>query len=185
MAKNKIFLHVGPEPRTLTHTDLIDHSTLLAGAGCLVPTIAQQALDSAATEMLRTHRAHGLHRRDVEGSWAGITRGLWRLGIDVAISQPRFAEADGDQFALVLDHLAGLEVHVILLNRAGTSTLPGWTTQVPESRLHVREIEDDAAAIDLAETITGVIWAVRRNDEQGRISRLRVFSQRRRTSRAA
>ncbi|WP_110208448.1 hypothetical protein [Nocardioides daejeonensis] len=186
MAKKKLFLHVGPEPRALTHADLSQHRALLAGAGCLVPEIAQPALDAAATEMLRNHRARGLSRREVEGAWAGITRGLWRLDADMAIAQPQFAEADVDQFALILDHLAGLDVHVMLLLRADeVGTIPAWSRLLPAPRLHVREIEEGAAPIDLAEALTGVVWAVRREDEQGRTSRLRAITQRRRTLPAA
>lgn len=185
MAKNKLFLHVGPEPRSLTHADLAGHRALLAGAGCLVPQVQQSALDAAATEMLRTHRAQGMRRREVEGAWAGITRGLWRLGTDVLLSQPQFAEATDEQFALIVDHLAGVELHVVVLTAPATRSLPAWSGSVPASRLHVREVEDDAAAVDLAETLTGVVWAVRHPRTQSRTPRLRALARRRRTLRAA
>lgn len=189
MAKNKIFLHVGPEPRALTHADLTEHRSLLAGAGCLVPHVAQSALDAAASEMLRNHRALGLRRRDVEGAWAGVTRGLWRLGTDVVISQPQFIDADDEQFALISDHLAGLDLHVVVLTRDDRpAPLPTWaTTRLAADRLHQRDVTDDAAAIDLAETLTGIVWSVRRNTEHARLIRSRRWlpAARRRTPRVA
>lgn len=184
MAKHKIFLHVGPEPRALTHADLVEHRHLLAGAGCLLPQIDRRALDAAATEMLRNHRSLGIRRRDVEGAWAGVTRGLWRLGVDVLISQPQFAEADDDQFDLLADHLAGLDLHV-LVTRTGGIALPRWAARVPQARLHVREVTEDAGAIDVAETLTGIVWTLRRHDESARSSGLRALTKRLRPAPAA
>lgn len=156
MAKNRLLLHIGPTPAT-TQADLEAHRSLLANAGLHLLEAAPEDLDAATWEMLRTHRDVGLDRRDVEGSWAEITRQLWRGQRDVVISVPAFADADLGQAALILDHLAGLETHVAISGpAAGTTEITGrWARLLPARNLHVLDL-DDGATIDVAESLAGI-----------------------------
>ncbi len=165
MAKNLAFLHIGPTPSGLTHADLVEHVDLLAGVGTHLPVISPDTFGRAALEILREHRAAGLSRREVEGAWAAITRDLWRDKRDVVLIQSRFSDVDAEQAALVLDHLAGLEVHVVATPVEGASLgfLDAWSSVLRPGTLHLRELADDASGVDVAEAIAGVVLTVRRS----------------------
>ncbi|MFS3127423.1 hypothetical protein ACLM5J_03360 [Nocardioides sp. Bht2] len=162
MAKNRLVLHIGPT-LDIDQVELEAHRTLLADAGLHLLDVAADDLEAASREMLRTHRAVGLERRDVEGSWAEITRHLWRGQQDVVVSMPTYADADLGQAALILDHLAGLETHVAITGTDATATeIAGrWARLLPARNLHQLALEDDAAAIDLAESLAGVGHLIR------------------------
>lgn len=162
MAKNRLVLHIGPT-LDIDHLELEAHRALLADAGLHLLDVAAEDLEAARREMLRTHREVGLERRDVEGSWAELTRHLWRGQGDVVISMPAFAAADLGQAALILDHLAGLDAHVAISGPdAATTEICGrWARLLPARNLHRLTLEDDAAAIDLAESLAGVGHLIR------------------------
>ncbi|CAM3323732.1 hypothetical protein NODU109028_11620 [Nocardioides dubius] len=156
MAKNKLLLHIGPAP--VDAGSLAPHRDLLSVTGLHLLDVAPEDLEAATVEMLRRHREVGLERRDVEGSWAEITRDLWRGQRDAVLSAPGLCDADLGQAALILDHLAGLEVHVAVTGSvtARSDVAQRWGRLLPALRLHQIELDDDAAAIDLAEALTGV-----------------------------
>ncbi len=187
MAKNLVFLHVGPSPLGVTHADLLPYADLLEGVGTRLPVVPASELERAALEILREHKSAGLKRGEVEGAWAGITRDLWRDKQDVVFSQPRFAALTAEQAALVLDHLAGLEVHVVVTPVEGGSLsfLDAWAAVLRPDTLHIREVADDAVAVDVAETIAGTVLAVRRTVFAKGARKPRLLAVRRRGTRAA
>lgn len=187
MAKNLVFLHVGPGPLGVSHADLLPYVDLLKGVGTQLPVVPATEMERAALEILREHKSAGLRRGEVEGAWAGITRDLWRDKQDVVFSQPRFAGVNVEQAALVLDHLAGLEVHVVVTPVEGGSLafLDAWAAVLRPGTLHIREVADDAAAVDVAETIAGVVLAVRRTVFAKVARKPRLPVVRRRGTRAA
>lgn len=162
MGRRTALLHLGPHA---PHRPLAAHCDLLANAGCVTPEDAA-ALEAAAVEMLRRHRTAGLRRREVEGAWAGLCRRAHRTGRDTVLSQPRFAEATAEQAALILDGLAGFEVHLVLTTYADSAPLADlletWAPLLPAGRVHVRRLEAGAGSVDLAEQLAGIALALRR-----------------------
>src|SRR5262245_1559400 len=76
MGKQKAFLIVGL-PHTgvpLLTAALEQHRTALLEQGVRVPARSADEAFRAAVELRREHKAWGLRRRDVEGTWAGICR---------------------------------------------------------------------------------------------------------------
>ena len=167
MAKNKVFLHIGTTP-TPGIDPLIGHDELLAQAGLIGAPCPDSVRHFAILEMLEQHRDAGLTRRDVAGNWASITRNWWRGRTDLALSMAEFAEASRDQAALIVDHLAGLELHVVITMDADQPDdllVARWSRLLKPGRLHVIDLEADATDVDLAETITGVAHVVRHRSQ--------------------
>lgn len=162
MPKNKLLLHIGAMPDAGTPAELaveLDaHRDLLAAAGLHLLDTDPEDVDAATVEMLRRHRDVGLERRDVEGSWAELTRHLWRGQRDALLSIPGFADADLGQAALILDHLGGLEVHVAISGTADVrdDIAQRWSRLIPGVRLHHIDLDEDAVVIDLAESLAGI-----------------------------
>lgn len=176
MAKKKFFLHIGRAASTATQQSLLDHRALFAGAGVAVPAAAAEDLEAAAMEMLRSHAQHGIRRCDVEGAWAELTRDLWRGPTDAVLTLPSLHAADADQAALVIDHLAGLAVHVIVTSPTDApddALVNRWARLVKPGALHVVDLDDDADALDLAEALTGVALVVARRSAVRPTARLR------------
>jgi hypothetical protein len=115
MAKHTAYLHIGPGIRGVEapHEALVADPHL-AACGVVVPAVDQADMDRADIEIRRRHKALGLRRKDVEGSWALVCREAFRSRSDVLISQPGFVEADFHQVALALDGLVGLELHLLV-----------------------------------------------------------------------
>lgn len=160
MAKKKAYLIVGPAlPRVdELHETLAAHADVLSEAGLALPEITPADLFHADVELRRTHKAEGLRRKDVEGAWARVCRRAERTGSDVLIAQDRFAAADDDQAALLLDGLAAFRVHVVVTSAEGADdVLAAWTSRVKPERLHqvegttVDEVLGEVAALALRE----------------------------------
>ncbi|MBB6628273.1 hypothetical protein H5V45_13175 [Nocardioides sp. KIGAM211] len=122
MVKRTAYLHIGP---THTRSEVLDDALaastdLLARHGVRRPVRSAEEMLSAAVEIRRTHQHWGLRRKDVEGTWSRIARRAWKGRNSVVLVQPHLAGATRDQIALLLDALAGFDVHVIL-----TATPPG------------------------------------------------------------
>lgn len=127
MARKTAILHVGPQVVELSQT------------GLAVPGVTPARMFHAALDIRRTHKEHGLRRRQVDGAWAEVCRAAKRCRSDVLISQPYFAEAAPEQAALALDMLAAFKVYVVLTpTDAGAVTgLDTWAALVRPERLHV------------------------------------------------
>lgn len=152
-SKRKAFVHIGLDDGS---GDFIDgaldlHAHALAELGIRSPAVSGEEMFRAALEILRTHRDWGYQRAEVEGAWTTITRRGHQGKDTLVFSQSLLAGARPEQVALLVDALAGFEVHVVVTVRApGVSTIPAdprydlgaalasWTTAVrrPE-RLHV------------------------------------------------
>lgn len=165
MAKQRAFLHVG-----LPHSggDVID-SALRRHAGTArglvddrgrrvrLPARSEMEMFNAAVEMRRDHKAWGLRRKDVEGSWARLCRRAIKNKDTVVFSHHLLAGLPPEGIALMVDQLPGCAVHVIVTVGAPdpraamfpedydlTSVVDRWSAAVrkPE-HLHLIQVAPD------------------------------------------
>jgi len=133
MARRKVFLHLGLAGTGAAFLEpaLVAHAEGLAGVGVNVPAISEEELFRLALEIRRAHQEHGYDRIEVEGTWAELCRRFRRGHGTVVLSQDMLAAADVSQAALLLDALAGLEVHLVFtLRDPGTQVLAQWSELV-------------------------------------------------------
>ena len=135
MAKSHLFLHIGPDIVEI-NTEVRD---LLGAAGVLTPDVSGELLMHADLEIRRAHKAAGLKRKDVEGSWAKVCRKTFRLRSDAFVSQPGFFEAAAEQAALAIDGLVGLKVHLVVTPQAEAELPDAWVRLVKPGRIHAIE----------------------------------------------
>jgi hypothetical protein len=118
MAKQKAFLHIG-----LPHSGadriraaMRQHADALATGSPAVrlPASSEDAMFNAAVEIRREHKAWGLRRQDVEGSWAKVCRTALRTRDTVVMGHDLLAGCSPDEIALLSDQLPGCAVHVVL-----------------------------------------------------------------------
>jgi hypothetical protein len=117
MAKQKSFLLVGL-PHTgvpLLTAALEQHRVALAELGVTSPAKSADEAFRAAVELRREHRAWGLRRKDVEGTWSAICRRAVKQRQTVVVGHELLAGATRDEVALLVDGLAGTQVHVVVL----------------------------------------------------------------------
>ena len=141
MAKPKSFLLVGlPHAGLpLLTAALEQHRDALAEIGVRAPAKSADEAFRAAVELRREHQSWGLRRRDVEGTWAGICRRALKHATTssetVVVGHELLAGAARDEIALLVDGLAGTQVHVVLL------------TAVPDGRVGLFPDELDLAGV--------------------------------------
>jgi hypothetical protein len=127
-SKRKAFVHIGLDDGSGDFVDgaLEVHARALAELGVRRPATSGEEMFRAALEMLRTHREWGYRRSEVEGAWTSIVR-RGHSGKDTLVfSQTLLAGARPEQVALLVDALAGFEVHVVVTVQApGAWTIPG------------------------------------------------------------
>jgi hypothetical protein len=141
MTKQKSFLIVGlPHagvPLLISALEL--HRDALAEHGVRAPAKSADEAFRAAVELRREHKAWGLRRRDVEGAWVGICRRALqpagKNGATVVVGHELFAGATQDEIALLVDGLAGTQLHVVVL------------AAVPDGRLGLFPDELDLAGV--------------------------------------
>lgn len=135
--KRKAYLHLGL-PRSgggFLDSALAEHAEALAAVGLDHPSISAEEMFRAAIEIRRDHRAWGYERREVEGAWAAICRRAHRGRRDVIFSQELLAGCTPAQIDLLLDALAGFEVHLIVTARdLGSQLLAAWAGSVEAGR---------------------------------------------------
>jgi hypothetical protein len=143
--KHKAWIHVGMAGTAdAIEPALAHHHEALVELG--VASIAQTPAESfrAAVELTRSHKAWGLKRGDVEGQWTRMVRRAQKSRADLAFSQPLLATATADQIALLIDALAGHQVHVVVTTGLDdeSDAITRWAAAVrkPE-RLHVVETD--------------------------------------------
>lgn len=113
--KRKAYLHVGmPGVGDTIEAALVHYREALFELGIDVPVKATRESFRAAVEITREHKAWGFKRGEVEGAWADLCRRARKGRSTVVVSQPLLASAAKEQVALLLDGLAGFEVHVIV-----------------------------------------------------------------------
>lgn len=127
-SQRKAFLHVGLDDGS---GDVIDgalerHARALLELGVRRPASSREEMFRAALEMLRSHRDWGYQRSEVEGAWTSIVRRGRKGKETLVFSQPLLAGARPEQVALLVDALAGFEVHVVVTAHAPDAwTVPG------------------------------------------------------------
>lgn len=143
--KPKAWIHVGmPGAGDVIEPALAHHHRALVELG--VASVARTPAESfrAGVEMTRSHKAWGLKRADVEGQWTRLVRRAAKARADLVFSQALLAAATTEQVALLIDALAGHQVHVVVTtgNDDEAATVGRWSAAVrkPE-RLHVVETD--------------------------------------------
>jgi hypothetical protein len=133
MARRKVYLHLGLADTGAAFLEpaLLAHAEGLAAVGVAAPAISTEEMFRVALEIRRMHKAYGYKRNQVEGRWAELCRRFRRSRGTVVLSQELFAAADADQATLMLDALAGLEVHLVVTVRDPASQLTAaWAEQL-------------------------------------------------------
>ena len=126
--KRKAFVHVGLDDGSgdVVGAALAHHGRALAELGVRSPSSSGEEMFRAAVEILRAHRAWGYRRSEVEGAWTAIVRRGLKGKDTLVFSQSLLAGARPEQAALLVDALAGFEVHVVVTAHApGPWTVPG------------------------------------------------------------
>ncbi|TNM48227.1 hypothetical protein FHP29_02795 [Nocardioides albidus] len=143
--KQKAWIHVGmPGAGDVVESALAHHHAALVELG--VASLARSTAESfrAAVELTRSHKEWGLKRSDVEGQWTRLVRRAQKSKCDLVFSQSLLAGATPDQIALLVDALAGCQVHVVVTTGRDdeAAVLARWqdTVRKPE-RLHVIETD--------------------------------------------
>jgi len=165
MAKQKAFLHIGlPHSGgerfdsalrryAGTPTGLVDDR----GRRVRLPARSEMEMFNAAVEMRHDHRAWGLRRKDVEGSWARLARRAIKNKDTVVFSHHLLAGLPPEGVALMVDQLPGCTVHVIVTvgtpdPRAEmfpedydlTNVLDRWTAAVRKPQhLHLIQVDPE------------------------------------------
>ena len=119
MGRRSVYLHLGlaGSGGGFLETALPEHAAALAAQGVAHPVVATDEMFRAGVEIRRDHRSWGFARRDVEGTWAAICRRVHKSRSTVLLSQELLAGCTADQADLLLDTLAGTEVHAVLTAR--------------------------------------------------------------------
>ncbi|GAA3529376.1 hypothetical protein [Nocardioides daeguensis] len=143
--KQKAWIHVGvPGAGDVVESALVHHRAALVELG--VASLAHSTAESfrAAVEITRSHKDWGLKRADVEGQWTRLVRRAHKTKSDIVFSQSLLAAATADQVALLVDALAGYQVHVVLTTGLDdvAPAIAQWQAacRKPE-RLHVIETD--------------------------------------------
>ena len=147
MAKNLFLLHLGPHP-----VDVSSMTDALAIGQVAVPDVEAEVLHHAGIEIRRTHKAAGLRRKQVEGSWARVCRRAFKTRSDCFVSVPDFFDATPEQAALALDGLVGLKVVLVVTSGFDVEAPAAWMSLVKEGRTHVLPsgLSDEQLAVQVA-----------------------------------
>ncbi len=173
MSKHHAFVLVGP---TIPMADeLIDElarrSELLDEAALALPKVTQADIYRSGVELLRTHKAEGVRRADVEGSWARVCRKAEKRKSDVLFGNAAYVVADPAQISLLLDGLSGFRTHIVITAERGTEgideLIEPWTQAVKASRLHVLTLE----AGDDLDTLLGRVIELARDTRTADLER--------------
>ena len=131
MAKRLFLLHVGPD-----RVDLTAMTDPLALGGVVVP-VPDDALVRAGLELRRTHKAAGLRRKEVDGSWAAVARRARKVRSDCFVSVPDLFDAEPEQAALALDGLADFTVVLVVTGGFAVEPPAAWLRLAKPSRVHL------------------------------------------------
>ncbi|MDR7253354.1 hypothetical protein J2X46_002339 [Nocardioides sp. BE266] len=147
MAKRLFLLHIGPDS-----VDVSAMTEALALGRISVPDAPAEAFAHAGAEIRRTHKAAGLKRKQVEGSWATVCRRAWKTKTDVFVSMPDFFDATPEQAALALDGVADFKVVLVVTSGFEVEPPTPWMELVKDGRTHVlpSSLTDDQLAAQVA-----------------------------------
>ena len=132
MAKRLLLLHIGPEA-----VDLAAMAEALALGRVVVPDVDADTFSHAGIEICRSHKAAGLKRKQVEGTWAKVCRRAHKAKADCFVSVPAFFGATAEQVALALDQLAGFKVVLVVTSGFDVEPPAAWLSLVKGGRTHV------------------------------------------------
>ncbi len=162
MARRIVYLHLGlpGSGAGFLETALPEHAATLAAFGVAHPVAAPDEMFRSAVEIRRDHRVWGYRRRDVEGTWAGICRRVRKGRGAALLSQELLTGCTPDQADLLLDTLAGTEVHVVITARRADverhefgALTALWTAALRRpDRVHILVVPADAEPL-------GWIWS--------------------------
>ena len=130
MARRRAYVHIGLAGTggAFLGAALAHHADALHEQGVSVPARSTEEMFHAALEMRRDHKSWGLRRRDVEGAWARVCRRAFKDRGTVVVGHELLAACPPEQIALLLDGLAGLEVHLVVTARdPATQSVACWT----------------------------------------------------------
>jgi len=124
----------------------------LAHGRITVPDAPAEVLARAGIEIRRTHKAAGLRRKQVEGSWATVCRRAWKSRSDCFASIPAFFDASPEQAALALDGLADFRVVLVVTSGFDIEPPTAWRGLVKDGRTHVlpSHLTDEQLAAQVA-----------------------------------
>ena len=132
MAKRLFLLHIGPATVDLDEMGEVLHLGRIA-----TPDVDAEVYDLAGIEITRSHKAAGLSRKEVEGTWAAVCRRARKAKSDVFVSVPAFFDATSEQAALALDALAGFTVVLVVTSGFAANPPAAWLSLVEADRVHV------------------------------------------------
>jgi hypothetical protein len=114
----RVVLHVGvPSAGTaLVASSLLRNRKALRDAGVLHPG-TKDRMRLAAVDVLGSHRASGLARRDVRGCWDDLARRARAHPGTTVVGHELLAAASPRQVAAAMTMLRGLDVHVVVTAR--------------------------------------------------------------------
>jgi len=136
MSKRLLVWHIGAaQPaRPVIAANLAAHHESLQAEGVQVAATAEEA-GLATHELLRTHRAAGLSRSEVEGHWSRLCDRVWKHKGVSLLSTPDLCVADKDQIKLALDPLIGVEVHLVVTADSFSQQIyGGWLAELRAGR---------------------------------------------------
>ena len=136
MRKRQLIWHLGvaQAPRPVIPANLETHRESLEADGVQVAATAEDAR-LATHELLRTHKAAGLSRRQVDGCWARICQRVWQHKGPSLLATPDLCAADKDEIRLALDALIGVEVHlVVTVDSFSQQLYGGWLAELRAGR---------------------------------------------------
>ncbi|WP_205472817.1 hypothetical protein [Nocardioides sp. SYSU D00038] len=137
------------------------HRAAFADAGVRLPAGSADEMFRAAVELRRDHRSWGLRRKDVEGVWAAVCRRAHRGRDHVMVGHDLLAGCTPDQVALLVDGLAGFEVHVVV-----TATAPDpRVTLFPEDHDLLGVLDRWSAAVSAPDRIHVVVAGSHERDD--------------------
>lgn len=179
MAKKNAFLLIGPALPAADRLQetLIGAQDLLTTAGLTTPDVTQADLDHSAIELLRTHKAEGLTRKDVEGSLARVVRRAEKRKAAVILGHPAYAGIDATQRSLLLDALSGFRTHVVITAERGQPGLDdlidAWAAHVKPTRVHVVTFEAGDSLESVLERVVEQAREAHEADLEKRIGKLK------------
>ena len=147
MAKRLFLLHLGPDA-----VDVSEMTDALALGGVAVPDGGADRFAHAGIEILRSHKAAGLKRKEVEGAWAKLCRRARKTRSDCFVSMPSFFAATPEQAALALDGLADFKVVLVVTSGFTAEPPVAWLSLVKDGRTHVlpSNLTDEQLAAQVA-----------------------------------
>lgn len=135
--RGRVVLHVGvPKSGTsFLQATLRANADRLERAGVHVPTEQHRGLFHAALELTGNHPGWGVPDSRVRGSWQRLCRQARQYDGTTVLSNELFSNVDAADVPSALEHLEGLDVHLVVTARDLARQLPAeWQEGVKHGR---------------------------------------------------